>query len=187
MLLGKFVLSATLASLVIMTSNAYADVLDSYDVSATYNSGGGSVTGTFTLDTTLDTVTAIDLTVTSSGVIPGWTDSTPSDFGFSQFTGTGTLQYLVSGGPDINHEVYLYFPPAGGSLYNAAFDESAVNDYFCTGGGGNNNCGYDVYGTVSAAAGVSTTPLPAALPLFAGGLGLIGFIGRRKKVKAFSA
>jgi hypothetical protein len=91
MLLDKFVLSATLAALVVMTSNAYAAVV-SYDVSATYNSGGGSVTGSFTLDTTLDTVTAIDLTVTPSGYFLGFTDSKASDFGFSQFTGTGTLK-----------------------------------------------------------------------------------------------
>ena len=32
-----------------------------------------------------------------------------------------------------------------------------------------------------AVGGVSITPLPAALPLFAGGLGLIGFITRRRK------
>lgn len=184
MFLGKFFLSATLASLVVLTSNAYADVLDSYDVSATYNSGGGSLTGSFTLDTNLDTVTAVDLTVTSSGYFPGFTDSNASNFLFSQFSGTGTLQYLVYGGPNIDQEVYLYFPPQGGSLYDAAFDESHVNDYNCSGGVGD-NCGYNLYGTVTAA--VATTPLPAALPLFAGGLGLIGFIGRRKKGKAFSA
>jgi hypothetical protein len=32
-----------------------------------------------------------------------------------------------------------------------------------------------------------TTPLPATLPLFAGGLGLLGFFGRRKKQKASAA
>jgi hypothetical protein len=31
---------------------------------------------------------------------------------------------------------------------------------------------------------VSATPLPAALPLFAGGLGMVGFLARRKKRKA---
>lgn len=31
--------------------------------------------------------------------------------------------------------------------------------------------------------GVSATPLPAALPMFAGGLGLVGFLARRKKRK----
>jgi hypothetical protein len=31
---------------------------------------------------------------------------------------------------------------------------------------------------------ISATPLPAALPMFAGGLGLVGFMARRKKRKA---
>jgi hypothetical protein len=34
---------------------------------------------------------------------------------------------------------------------------------------------------------VSQTPLPAALPLFAGGLGFMGFLGRRRKVKQATA
>jgi len=37
---------------------------------------------------------------------------------------------------------------------------------------------------VSVEAAVATTPLPAALPLMAGGLGFIGLIARRKKKKA---
>jgi hypothetical protein len=32
--------------------------------------------------------------------------------------------------------------------------------------------------------GLTATPLPAALPLFAGGLGLMGFLARRRKAKA---
>ena len=31
----------------------------------------------------------------------------------------------------------------------------------------------------------AATPLPAALPLFAGGLGMIGLLARRRKRKAF--
>jgi hypothetical protein len=34
---------------------------------------------------------------------------------------------------------------------------------------------------------ISTTPLPAALPMFAGGLGMVGFLARRKKQKALAA
>jgi hypothetical protein len=34
---------------------------------------------------------------------------------------------------------------------------------------------------------LATTPLPAALPLFAGGLGIVGFLARRKKQKALAA
>jgi hypothetical protein len=41
-------------------------------------------------------------------------------------------------------------------------------------------------GTTGDQAGgaLSATPLPAALPLFAGGLGMVGFLARRKKRKA---
>jgi hypothetical protein len=42
-------------------------------------------------------------------------------------------------------------------------------------------------GTVGANVALSTTPLPAALPLFAGGLGVLGLFGRRKKQKALNA
>jgi hypothetical protein len=40
-------------------------------------------------------------------------------------------------------------------------------------------------GTITGS--VTTTPLPAALPLFAGGLGAIGLFGRRKKRKNIAA
>jgi hypothetical protein len=35
--------------------------------------------------------------------------------------------------------------------------------------------------------GVGATPLPAALPMFAGGLGFVGFLARRRKQKALAA
>jgi hypothetical protein len=36
-------------------------------------------------------------------------------------------------------------------------------------------------GSVTVTPGVSATPIPAAFPLFAGGLGLMSFLGRRRK------
>jgi hypothetical protein len=47
--------------------------------------------------------------------------------------------------------------------------------------------GYSAFfasGNATLVSQVSPTPLPAALPLFAGGLGLVGFLARRKKRKA---
>ena len=40
---------------------------------------------------------------------------------------------------------------------------------------------------VSGLAFTSATPLPGALPLFAGGLGVVGFLARRKKQKVLAA
>lgn len=39
-------------------------------------------------------------------------------------------------------------------------------------------------GVLQVASDVSEAPLPAALPLFASGLGFIGFLARRKKQRA---
>jgi hypothetical protein len=41
--------------------------------------------------------------------------------------------------------------------------------------------------SISGGGSTSTTPLPAALPLFAGGLGLIGMLSRRRKQKGSAA
>jgi hypothetical protein len=46
------------------------------------------------------------------------------------------------------------------------------------------NTGWGVLDVVTAASDVAPTPLPAALPMFAGGLGIVGFLSRRKKRKA---
>jgi hypothetical protein len=56
--------------------------------------------------------------------------------------------------------------------------------FFSIGTGTDNNLYYDVTWTAEV---VTATPLPAALPLFAGGLGVIGLIGRRRKRKASAA
>ena len=40
---------------------------------------------------------------------------------------------------------------------------------------------YDVGNVYNGLSGDSTTPIPAALPLFAGGLGVIGLLARRRK------
>ena len=42
-------------------------------------------------------------------------------------------------------------------------------------------------GVLGQTNGVSATPLPAALPLFAGGLGLVGLLARRRKRKNAAA
>jgi hypothetical protein len=82
-------------------------------------------------------------------------------------------------------QIFLTYPAGGGTLYTGGFGSSSVGSYFSPTCGGE-ICGFPLDGTVTAASGVSTTPLPAALPLFAGGLGMIGFISRRRKQKTIT-
>jgi hypothetical protein len=68
---------------------------------------------------------------------------------------------------------------AGSPSFSIGNGSEAVYFFLCDGLDG--FCGErDITG---GSLDVSATPLPAALPLFAGGLGVIGFIGRRRKRK----
>jgi hypothetical protein len=59
---------------------------------------------------------------------------------------------------------------------NASASEATGNFYSAVGGG----FGVGLFN-------LTPTPLPAALPLFAGGLGMLGLFGRRRKQKALNA
>lgn len=50
--------------------------------------------------------------------------------------------------------------------------------------GQNSDFDYNDFEAVVTGISLSTTPLPAALPLFAGGLGFVGYLSRRRKRKA---
>jgi hypothetical protein len=58
---------------------------------------------------------------------------------------------------------------------------SGTDGFWCTGP----RCANDIGSSSSWAA--TATPLPAALPLFAGGLGVVGFFARRRKRKNATA
>jgi hypothetical protein len=77
------------------------------------------------------------------------------------------------------------FTPAT-SIQALSNDATVLDISFLGGPGGNdgpcNNCyGPDIVATIDTAP--SATPLPATLPLLAGGVGVIGLLGRRRKRK----
>jgi hypothetical protein len=76
-------------------------------------------------------------------------------------------------GSSLHVDIY-YLAPAGMPAGYYTVDCFGTD---CTGGFGNND-----FGTFSLTE-VSSAPLPAALPLFAGGLGALGWLGRRRKRK----
>jgi hypothetical protein len=163
---------------------ASADSYSTFDVNATYDNGAGTLTGSFTLDTTTNTSYAVDLTIVGVGGVTSATFTDPTIFGTGTYpTAEGSMPTYNNN--DISDEVDLTYPAGGGELYveyqGNGFGHAQISSEFsptCTG----QICSYELYGTVLAS-GVAATPLPAALPLFAGGLGLIGFISRRRKQK----
>jgi len=166
---------------------ASADSYSTFDVDATYDGGLGTLTGSFTLDTTTNTSYAVDLTLVGAGGVNSATLTDPTTF----LTGT----YATAAGPMLTYddgnpanEVFLTYPAGGGTLYVGGFGASYVESEFsttCTNGAP--ECQYFLDGSVTAGTAVSATPLPATLPLFAGGLGMVGFLARRKKQKALAA
>lgn len=133
-----------------------------------------SMTGTFDYN---GSFANIDITMTGA-VFPGRV--------FNTDEGSSATQLFVG---DNNAPIPDYF------VLNFLQPLNGVDDTVVSG------CGFSTQGSASAAdctqffldtfkltgsaqASVSATPIPAALPLFAGGAGLIGLLARRRKRKA---
>ena len=119
------------------------------------------------------------------------------NYTFANFTGGNTQNYPVAGSaPDTGAATvgtlgYSGFPgPVQDSTYNLTLsnllDSSSTISLVFT---GNSNEGTinEFYGIDNVVVSTNATPLPAALPLFAGGLGVIGLLARRRKRKNVAA
>src|SRR5665213_1257811 len=99
---------------------------------------------------------------------------------------------LINGLPWISNTGGWAFLASNGFTYNpywgGAYDGSNAAYYYLYGNDPNaqaNGLGSRMDLTISVRSGSDTaTPLPAALPLFATGLGAMGVLGRRRKKKA---
>jgi len=148
---------------------------------------GGSVT-TFNLDPPGNASNPYSYSwVNSSGTGSGngvWTTSETSTStpGVNEFTGVFTGVYDLVGATD-TLAIILNTSASCGNGFTCDFGDTAgVNFNLPQGVSFNSNLGSGVFLTQSSA-----TPLPAALPLFATGLGAIGLLGRRRKRKNTAA
>jgi hypothetical protein len=150
----------------------------------------GSGTVTVTTGSGDDTITAITGSVTNGTItdpITGLATSGGVDNLLFPIGTTFTGPPVVHSGSyvsasDLDTEGLGFTIAAGtidvfGGYQPNSTDVTAGNNYDETGPGG--------FGVGTFA--LTATPLPAALPLFAGGLGMLGLFGRRRKSKASQA
>jgi hypothetical protein len=169
------VFAATAAlSLLATSANAAAITYDIGTTTATYAGGGAdTLTGTFTVDFTTNTLTATAITV-SGNVIPGVDPPVPTLFGTPNDLSPNEVGAQNPGGQFV--VVHLVFQD---NLGNSPDAITQVN--FTQGSIGLNVMSLTASGTATPETGA--TPLPAALPLFATGIGGLGLLGWRRKRK----
>jgi PEP-CTERM motif-containing protein len=141
-------------------------------IAAFFASDGGTLTGFSSLalnsvlsTTNFGTTTVMVITGNTNGFTLGGTID--HDDGASLYDGPAFAN-LVAGSPSPTTDIPTGFSGLSGPfelIYVEANGLPAVLDFAVT-------------------SSVSNTPLPATLPLLAGGLGVVGFLSRRKKQKA---
>ena len=168
-----FAATALLAAGVVTASPTFAATV-TYDFSPGASATGDGDSSTFSGYFTYDTVSG-DVTVPIGITVTG--------------TDAGTYNTLISGG---NAGLYIATSTTTGDqidIYLAQYLDGTSPDNLSTvywGTVASPPTGSSPHSTVESGF-VSPTPLPAALPLFAGGLGMVGLLARRRKRKVKSA
>ena len=192
--------TAALLGLAAVTTTAMADTLTTFDFSGTLssspNANPATVTGTFTLDQTTGTLAGVDLT-TPVGAFTGSTSdhinstsiqtvSSGNAFQLDSFIGGGIVSLSLTfagtvdgftGGSALTLAILLRPLPPPVMINPSGLDCDSTFPG-CNGAA----VVFNLTGTATPA--VAATPLPAALPMFAGGLGALGLFGWRRKRKA---
>jgi hypothetical protein len=203
-LLGGVSIIAGMALFGVPQASAMTDIV--YDVTPLTFLYGASLTGgTITTDGTIGPLASSDILSWSfTFTFPGFTS-----FPLSPLTLTSSglsLSFASTGSPLTATSTDLYFDftslsaaepnfsdlplAAYGIADSAALVCSTLQVGFCLNYPTANVLFYAAESSsafILAAGGVPATPLPAALPLFAGGLGMMGLLGWRRKRKKAAA
>jgi hypothetical protein len=168
---------------------ASADTVSNFTLDGVTFSDGGTATGGFTLDLTTGALSNINITTSTDNLFgatytggnglfgsTGFTNS-PASFSFADFELIYEADLVINLGSALtpsNLASPNTFSIASGSE-GVFFIACPEPTFFC---------GSRTITSGSLDETPATTPLPAALPLFAGGLGALGLLGWRRKKTA---
>jgi hypothetical protein len=163
--------------LALLGSSAQASTLFDFTITSPNGDASGQITATEEGSSGIYDVSSVTGTVGSNaiGSLSSYGSADNKIFEPAPFVDHAGLAF-VAGSNDYN----IFNNPGGSAFYS--FCSSAVEPS-CTGGEAN-----DTPAATFTLTEVTATPLPAALPLFAGGLGAMGLLGwRRKKTATLAA
>jgi hypothetical protein len=175
-------LVAGLIFAVLVAAPASANTIATFELNGVTFSGGGTATGTFTLDLTTHTIQSSAITTSFKNIV--FVGGNYDGSFFDSFTASPTAQVNLAawGIPFISAQLLtLQFGLTDATDLSTvtsfiAAGSEKVYSFFCPG---------LVCGTRTIVSGtfdlVATTPIPAALPLLVTALGGMGFMGWRRK------
>ena len=176
-----------------LVAPASADTIANFTLdNVTADEGFDVITGGFTLDFTTSTLSNINITTTEDIIVKLTTindaDSAfPTEWGgnFFEFAANDTSSSDFTDGDLLMIDLATVLTPSDvlGPTSIPIASGSFENINHCTVIG----CGAVMFMPLTGSldtAGISATPLPAAMPLFATGLGAMGLFGWRRKRKA---
>jgi hypothetical protein len=167
-----------------LVAPASADTIANFTLDNVTFNDDGTATGSFTLDLTTSTLSNIDITTSTDGDLG--TTYTQGVF----TNGPGTFDFFA-GLPfeGDSFDIVLSDTLTGTNLASpTSFTiASGTDSIFFAPVCGLVPCDGRIVAGGSLDEVPAATPLPAALPLFAGGLGMVGLLSRRRKQKADAA
>jgi len=174
--------ASMVATFILPCSQAFSDVITTFDLeNVCFSCPQTTATGSFTFDSTSDEILSAAIQ-TSAG------NGYPSE----NYTSGIFLHDTSPGYPIWPTAQYAFWFTNGQSeliLYTDTLSLTSPDALLPYGYGGGYTYGNEILLNLSGSRGlnegqIDPTPLPAALPLFAGGLGAMGLLGWRRKRRA---